>query len=106
MLQTLISSGFTQREAEMYVLIGLNKPQNATSIRNTLKLSKRSVYRILKKFRNMGIAKATGNRPVYYTVVPFNDLLDLLINANIKQADTLQARKSEILSLWHTTLTR
>ncbi len=104
MFQTLTIAGFTQHEAEIYVFIEDNKPQNVANIKKALNFNKRMIYRIIKKFKQMGIATATGDRHAYYTVMPFDALLDLLKNVSTQQADALQARKTEILSLWHANL--
>jgi sugar-specific transcriptional regulator TrmB len=81
MLKNLINLGFKPKDAQVYVFLALNGPQNAKTITSTLQTQKRQVYRILKKLQNREIVNATSNRAAQFSAVPFDKVLDKLIKA-------------------------
>jgi sugar-specific transcriptional regulator TrmB len=100
MFKTLIDLGFKQKDAEVYVFLALNGPQGVKEIADSTKTYKRKVYRILKKLQSNEIVRTTFDLPTKFSVVAFNKLLDLLISDNEEEANRIEEKKDEILTLW------
>jgi sugar-specific transcriptional regulator TrmB len=99
MLKTLVELGFSQQEAEVYLLLRCG-PRKVLDISNELKIYKRKVYRIVKRLKETKIIQAKPTKPTQFQIVPFDNFLDLLINDCLSEADLLERRKAKLLANW------
>ncbi len=104
MLRALLDFGFKQQDAEVYVFLTLNGSQNVKTITIALKAHKRRIYRALNRLRQNRLVTATLDLPAQFTAVPFDKVLDLLMKANLKEAERIERRKDKILSLWNSNI--
>jgi sugar-specific transcriptional regulator TrmB len=100
MLKTLVSLGFAETDAQVYVFLATEGPQKASDIAEALKIYKQHLYRILKNLQRKGIVNASPEYPARYSAVLFDKVLDLLIKAKTEQEKALQESKEELLSTW------
>lgn len=100
MLKTLVSLGFTETDAQVYVFLATEGPQKARDIAEALKLHSQQLYCSLKKLQSKGIVNASTEYPARYSAVLFDKVLDLLIKAKMEQQQALQESKEELLSTW------
>jgi sugar-specific transcriptional regulator TrmB len=100
MVETLEKLDFKKQHAEIYVFLALNGSKRAKNIADSLRTNKRQIYRILKKLQGRGIINTTSNRSAQYSAVSFDKVLDILIQANMEEANRIEERKGEILALW------
>ena len=100
MLQILVNLGFREHEAEVYVFLALNGPKTVKDIAGGLGSYKRKVYRAIAKLKKIGVAEASVNVQAGFSVVPFDKVLDRFIASNLAEAENIQAKKGQILSLW------
>ena len=100
-LKALVSLGLSRTDAEVYVFLATKGPQKARNIADKLKMNKRQVYRSLKSLRGKGIVSATIEHSTQFSAVPFEKVLDLFKKAKLKEAQSIQRNKEEILSRWH-----
>ncbi len=101
MLQTLTTLGFTKTDALVYLYLAFEGPQQAKNIAQTLKINKPKLYRSLRKLEQKRIAIASQKRPVHFSVVPFEKILEGLIKAQLNEAKRIERKKEEILNQWH-----
>jgi sugar-specific transcriptional regulator TrmB len=106
MFKTLVDLGFKKQDAEVYVFLALNGPKNAKKIADTTLTNKRQIYRILQKLQSREIITATINRTVQYSAVSFDKVLDILIQANMEEANRMEDKKEEIIALWKSNVTK
>jgi sugar-specific transcriptional regulator TrmB len=99
MLKTLVELGFSQQEAEVYLLLRYG-PKNAIDISNELKIYKRKVYRILKRLKETKIIEAKPTRPTEFQMIPFDNFLESLIKNCLGEANSLEEKKSTLYSNW------
>lgn len=99
-IKALVSLGLSQTDAEVYVHLATTGPATAKNIINGLTINKRQIYRSLKRLQNKGITIANDKRPSEFSAVPFEELLDLLIEVKKEQAQTLRESRKEVLSSW------
>jgi sugar-specific transcriptional regulator TrmB len=98
-LKTLVGLGFSQQEAEVYMLLRYG-PKKAIDISNELKIYKRKVYRILKKLQETKIIEVKTTLPMQFQAIPFDNFLDLLIKASLNEVDLLEKNKPELFMKW------
>jgi sugar-specific transcriptional regulator TrmB len=100
MLKTLMSLGFRYTEAEIYISLTRNGSQEIDDIAGALKTNRMQVYRSLKNLEVKGIVQASKDRPVEFSALSFEEVLDALIKANVEEAKRLEMEKERILSRW------
>jgi sugar-specific transcriptional regulator TrmB len=100
MLKTLVGLGLRELDAEVYVFLATNGPQEAKNIAIALKLYRQQLYRSLKNLQSKGIVNASPEQPVRFSAVLFERVLELFLKAKIEQQQTLQESKEELLSSW------
>jgi sugar-specific transcriptional regulator TrmB len=100
MLDTLVSLGLTQTEAQAYVFLAKKGPHNGKELANALKLTKQQLCCSLKSLRAKGMVNATRERPTQFSAVSLEKVLELSMKATIEKAKALQASRKELLSTW------
>ena len=97
-IKSLKSLGLSQSDAQVYIYLATTGPKKAKDMSNALRINKRQVYRSLKRLRNKGITTINDERPFEFTALPFDMVLDLLMEVKRKAAKALQASKEELIS--------
>jgi sugar-specific transcriptional regulator TrmB len=97
-IKSLESLGLSQTDAQVYIYLATTGPKKAKDIINALTINKRQVYRSLKRLRNKGITTINNERPFEFTALPFDMVLDLLMEVKREAAKTLQASREELIS--------
>jgi sugar-specific transcriptional regulator TrmB len=105
MLKTLLDLGFKQQDAEVYMFLALNGPKRAREIAGALKTYKRKVYRTLKTLQNMKVTSATLTIPAEFFAISFDKVLDMLIKANVEEANRIEQEKEVMFALWKKSIT-
>jgi len=99
-LRALVSLGFTQTDAQVYIFLAPKAPQNARDIANALKMKSQQLYPSLKNLREKGVINCTTEHPQLFSAVPIEDALSSFINANLEEAQHMEENKKKILSFW------
>jgi sugar-specific transcriptional regulator TrmB len=99
-IKALVNLGLSQADAEVYVHLATTGPATARNIIRNLAFNKRQVYRSLKRLQNRGITITSDEHPSEFSAVPFEEVLNLLIEVKREQAKTLRESKKEVLSNW------
>ncbi|HEX9261685.1 MAG TPA: helix-turn-helix domain-containing protein [Candidatus Bathyarchaeia archaeon] len=98
--KALTRLGFTEIDAEIYLLLAKEGPQQGRSIAKSLELYKQQLYRSLKRLQKKGVVNASLERPAHFSAVSLEKVLDFLIEAKKEQALALQENREELLSSW------
>ena len=99
-LKALTKLGLSQREAEVFIYLATKGPQKAGNIAETLNLNKQYLCSTLKSLQNKRIINATLEYSAQFSALPFETTLDLLAEAQRKEAQRIEENKEEILSHW------
>jgi sugar-specific transcriptional regulator TrmB len=99
-LKTLVNLGFDPVDAKVYVFLAKRGTQKASTICNSLKLTKQQLYPCLKKLQSKGIANSTIEHPARFSAISFERMLDLFIKARMEEAQSIRQNKQEILDNW------
>jgi len=100
LLKALVNLGFSETDAEVYVFLILDGPQKGKNIAVALNLYKQQLYRSLNRLRSKGVVTVTLEHPAYFSAIPLERVLDLLIEVRKEQASALKAERKELLSSW------
>jgi sugar-specific transcriptional regulator TrmB len=98
--KTLESLGLSQTEARIYVFLEKNGSHKDIDIAHALNLHRKEFVSSLKKLQDKKIVKASAKQTIEFSAVPFEKAIDLLIQLKKEQAQSLQERKTELLSSW------
>jgi len=101
MLKTLLDLGLTQQDAKVYVFLALNGSQEARAITSALKTYKRQVYRTLNRLKRQQIVTASADLPAKFAIVPFDRVLEMMMKANVEEANRLEQEKEKMFCLWN-----
>lgn len=99
-LRTLEDLGLTELDARVYLFLGKRGSHKGQDIAKALKVRKEQVYRNLNNLQSKGIVSATLDHPARYSAEPFQKVLDLFIEAKMKEAQRLRESKDSILQDW------
>jgi sugar-specific transcriptional regulator TrmB len=100
--KALESLGLSQSDSQVYLCLATTGPKKVRELVNALTIGRRQVYRSLKRLRNKGITIDNDERPSEFSAVPFEAVLDLLMEIKKEQAEALQASKEELISAFRT----
>jgi sugar-specific transcriptional regulator TrmB len=98
MLKTLNNLGFKPIDANVYVFLVLQGSKKAKDIADSIAMSKRQVYRSLKRLQKIEIVYS--KLPTQFTAISFDKVLELFVNANLEEAKRLEDNKENVLALW------
>jgi sugar-specific transcriptional regulator TrmB len=99
-LRILENFGLARTDAEVYVYLAKKGPKSEKDLVNALKLAKQQLYSSLKNLQSKGIVTATVEKSALFSAVAFERVLELLVKANIEQAQSIKETKEDILASW------
>jgi sugar-specific transcriptional regulator TrmB len=100
--QVLKDLNITETEAEIYLSLSKYPVSKGTEIARIAKKDKAQVYHILKSLQAKGLVETTLEAPVRYTPVPFEKVIDSLINSKREEAQRIEKTKEGLLTYWQT----
>ena len=103
-VKALEQLGLSNTDTQIYVFLAKNGPHSEREICEILELQKRQVYPSLKSLQGIKIVKAIGKHPVQFSVVPFEEVINLFIEVKKEQAKIIQESREELLSSWRETI--
>jgi sugar-specific transcriptional regulator TrmB len=98
--RTLASFGLTRTDAKVYTYLAKKGTRKGKDLCNSLNMQKQQLYPCLKNLQSRGVVTATCKRPVLFSALPFEKVLDLVTKANIEEAERMIQNKEKILSKW------
>ena len=98
--EALIGLGFSEADSRVYIKIAVNGPMTAKTLIEELKITKQQLYPILKKLRNQRIIKMTDMRPFVISALPFEVVLQMLIDRKFDESKEILENKEELLACW------
>jgi sugar-specific transcriptional regulator TrmB len=96
--KVLRNSGLTDKEAEMYVFLAQKTALKATEIAKLLKKDRAQVFRILQNLQTKGFVEATLDFPTQYIIVPFENILESIVEAKREEVVFIEKAKEDLLN--------
>ena len=91
-IKTLVKFGFSEIDARVYVYVAINGPTIANRIITDLELTEHCVYGALRFLREKGYIVTRYVQPTEFFSIPFENLLDSLIETKENQVKNLKKR--------------
>jgi DNA-binding transcriptional regulator GbsR (MarR family) len=98
--QALVNLGLSRVDAEVYVHIAKKGPIPIGPLADVLKFSKQKLNPSLKNLQSKGIVTVSFEDKPFFSSLPFEKTIELLIEIKIEQAQVMQETKEELLSSW------
>ena len=93
----LKNAGLTEKEAMLYIFLAKHEPLKSTEVAKLIKKDKAQVFRILKKLQAKGFVEETLEFPARYTVVPFENIIDSVVEAKRNEVLFIEEAKKDLL---------
>ncbi|TRO54737.1 hypothetical protein E2P63_00715 [Candidatus Bathyarchaeota archaeon] len=105
-VKAIMSMNLSENDAQVYIFLALNGPHRAREISRRMDLYKGQLYRSLRNLRDKDIALATDHSPAVFSVIPFEKVLDMLVEIRKEQESAIRDAKEELLSSWQKVIKR
>jgi sugar-specific transcriptional regulator TrmB len=99
-VKALANLGLSEIEAEIYIHLAKEGPQEILGITEALGIRKHQIYNNLRNLQKKGLLKQKSKRSRQFDVKPFQTTIDLLINTRLKNMQSIEQSRQEILSYW------
>ena len=96
----LTSLGLSETDAKVYINLTMKGSAKARDIVNDLGINKRQIYRSLKTLEQKEIILVLATHPAEFSALPFEEVLDMLIELKKEQAKDVKKRRKELISSW------
>jgi HTH-type transcriptional regulator, sugar sensing transcriptional regulator len=97
-IKSLIGLGLSQTDANVYIYLAVYGPLKAEKIGDALKLKERLLYQSLEKLKSKGLVSSFLKQSVLISALPFDKTLELLVEQQLRAADTIEQEKTAIIS--------
>jgi sugar-specific transcriptional regulator TrmB len=101
-LKSLVSLGINQNDAEVYIYLAKEGPKKASELANALEISRQKLYLNLKKLIEKQIVTTSDHKPLIFSAIAFEEVIDLLIKIKKEQSAAILETKEELLANWKT----
>jgi sugar-specific transcriptional regulator TrmB len=95
----LTQFGLSQREAQIYLYLAREGPQQIRNISQALKSSDNQVYRSLKNLSEKQIV-FVQKYPPNFSAAPFEEVLEYFRKGSLEDAKGIEEKKSKVLLIW------
>ena len=98
--EALKGFGFSTIDTQVYFFLANQGAHEISEMVSALNLHERKVRASLKDLQNMSIIKASIECPLKFEALPFEELINIIIEIKKEQAKTLKATREELISSW------
>lgn len=99
-LRILENFGLARTDAEVYVYLAKKGPKRETDLSSVFRMTEQQLYSSLTNLQSKGMVTATVEKSALFSAVAFERVLELLVKANIEQAQAIKETKEELLINW------
>ena len=99
-IKALKGLGLSFGDIQVYIFLANSGPNTEKEIVDTLQILEEKIYHSLNNLQDIEIVKTSGEHPIKYSVVPFEEVLDLFIEVKKEQTKTMQESREELLNSW------
>ncbi len=98
--ELLMKLGLTQNESEVYIYLNERGSKKAKEIAQNQKIHRTQAYHLLTALQNKGMITVISDRITKFEGIEFEQVLDILINNELKKIEKIQLMRSELNELW------
>jgi len=97
--KALLTFGFSEPETIVYIHLTNKGPAIAKDLIKSLNINRRQLYRILKNLQQRRMVDCSGF-PATFHAKPVDQILIMLINQKHEEAQVIEEKKADLLSIW------
>lgn len=105
-MKTLTAQGLPRIDADIYVYLITEGPNDRKQIGQALNLTRCEISRSLTHLKDIGIITEIPERPVMFSALSFDRVLELFLESKKEQTRDLQETKEKLVSSWQAMLHR
>lgn len=90
----------SKNETRVYLYLARFGAHKAQSIAESLGVHRTEAYKILKRLESQGLITKIMERPMKFVAVPFEQVLENLIEERRQRVRQMEQRKAELLKIW------
>ena len=90
----------SKNEVRVYLYLARFGAHKAQSIAEALGVHRTEAYKILRRLESQGLISRVLERPMKFMAVPFENVLDNLIEERRQRIYQMEQRKAELLKIW------
>jgi len=94
----LSDTGLTENESKVYLYLAKKEAAKVREISQALKIGRVQLYRALNNLQKRGMVESSFEYPANYSAVPFENVLDLMVESKKEEAKNLETSKNDLLS--------
>jgi sugar-specific transcriptional regulator TrmB len=98
-VNVLASFGLTNQEAQIYIQLAADGPQNLVSIQKMTQLPLEQLTISLKKLQEKGLVQSVNSQDIFKPI-SFQEVLVLLVNAKLDEALAVEKNRDLMIKLW------
>ena len=87
--ELLLEAGLNEREVRSILILGSRPKMKASELAKELNTTRLDAYNSLSRLQEMGIVKATADRPMLFSSLRVNEAMDHIIQSRKQQLDRL-----------------
>ncbi len=99
-IKALANLGLSEIEAEIYIYLAKEGPQETLRLTEVFGMQKHQIYNNLRNLQKKGLLKQKSKHSGQFAVEPFEETLNLLVKAQLKNMQNIERNRKEILSYW------
>ncbi len=99
-ISALKGLGLSNIDTRVYVFLAKHGPHKIGETAEALDIAERKIRVSFRDLQSMGIIKASVEYPLEFMVMPFKEVIDLLIEVKKEQAKAMQESRKELISSW------
>ncbi len=104
-IKALSGLGLTKNEIEVYIFLSKEGPRELDSLTDELGMFEQDLIGSLHNLKNKGMIKTISEiTPTYFFAVPFEKAVDLIVDANLKEAQLAKKNKKVVQKFWDSML--
>jgi sugar-specific transcriptional regulator TrmB len=98
--QALSKFKLSKNEVRVYLYLARFGAHKAQSVAEALGVHRTEAYKILRRLETQGLISRVMERPMKFVAVPFEKVLDNLIEERRQRVHQMEQRKAELLRIW------
>ncbi len=98
--ETLSRFGLLINEIKVYIYLARAGEKKAGEIAEAIALHRTETYRILRDLEKKGILFSVFEKPLRFTAVPLDKVIDLLVNVQKMKIRQLEKEKESLVKMW------
>jgi sugar-specific transcriptional regulator TrmB len=105
-IKLLEGFGFSKSDAEVYIYLAKKGPRKETDLSEAFNFTDKKLDLILNNLKSKGLVMVAVEQSEVFLALPFESVLDQLVNSDIQRVTDVVENKEGFLARWRSILQR